>query len=452
MNRSTLRSRVADALGSRLLIWSGIRGSDAESLTDLPQFDACFTILDAYERRPLTTSVAYEGMAARRPDMERWDIDDHLGEAAAQEFRRGLLRTMAAPCALIPYRPSRFLSALWFARQDRCLKLGLFGAHQNAFEHKPWVETSLRTEGLPGLGWTYVADEEQLQARDFLKDGPVVLRRSRTSGGEGITRVHTPGQMTTQWPEGDEAFVSVSPFVSGGLPLNVGATVWGGPTGEAVVTVHHASLQLIGIPSCGNRPFGYCGNDFGAAAGLPDETLAQVERSTRTIGAWLGRHGYRGTFGVDFLVKDGVPLFTEINARFQGSSALSSRLSVEADLPCLMLEHAAAFLGLAPVGRPPLVEQVRSVPPAAQIVVHWRGEAAAEVDAQALDRALRRIDPACQAEALVPRGVKVEPGGIVGRFVTRSRVTEGGFDLATPWADTIDEWQNGALVAAGKDA
>ena len=439
MNREGLLDLVSQRLGSRKVIWAGLRGSDAESLSDLPQFEGSFTIMDRYVRRPLEHSMAHEDSSGVRPDMERWDIDDHLDDPASKEFRHGMLRAMAAPSALVPYRPSRFLSSLCFAREDRCLNLGLFGAHQSAFDHKPWIETSVRRLGVPTLDWTYLADEEQLEARDLLRSGPVVLRRSRTSGGEGIFEARTPQDIARLWPRGDEAFVSVSPFVLGGIPVNVGATVWGDG-----VTVHHASLQLIGIPSCGNRPFGYCGNDFGAVTRLPIETLDALEVSVRRIGDWLHHHGYRGTFGVDFLVKDDVPLFTEINPRFQGSTAASSMLSVEAGLPCLILEHVAAFLDLPATQRPPLREQAAASGDLAQLVVHWTGERPAHVDARALATALSSLSPSCRAEALVPKHVQVHPGATAGRFLARQRLTEGGFDLIASWDVAVSTWQETA--------
>lgn len=445
MTRQSLLSRVSAALGSRLLIWSGIRGSDAESLSDLDQFAASFTMLDRYERRPIEHSAAYEHSSGRRADMERWDIDDHLGEPASLEFRRGMLRVMAAPCALIPYRPSRFLSALWFARQDRCLNLGLFGAHQSAFEHKPWVESSLRREGVPGLDWVYVADEEQLAARDFLRSGPVVLRRSRTSGGEGMVKVSDAEAMSREWPRDSESFASLSQFIPDATPVNIGGTVWADG-----VTVHHASVQLIGLASCGHRPFGYCGNDFGAAAEFPDATLDLLESRTQTIGRWLGRHGYRGSFGVDFLVKNGSPLFTEVNARFQGSTAASSWLSVEAGLPCLLLEHVAAFLDLPAPSRPALRHQVGEARPLAQVVVHWKGNHPAKLQAAELAATLKTVDTATRAEVLAPADVSVDPDGIVGRFVTRRRLTSTGYDLDSEWESHINDWNTSEFQRQGR--
>ena len=173
----------------------------------------------------------------------------------------------------------------------------------------------------------------------------------------------------------------------------------------------------------------------------PDIILDQIEDRTRRIGRWLGGYGYRGTFGVDFLVKDGQVLFTEVNPRFQGSSAASSRLSVEAGQPCLLLEHVAANLGVSVQRRPPLRTQVREARPLAQVVVHSKGSRPAHLDISMLADSLRAVEAGVQAEALAPASVQVEPSAVVGRFVARRRLTWSGYDLDTGWERVIDGWQ-----------
>lgn len=439
-SRSALRSDVAGVLGERRLIWAGIRGGDAESLADLPQFDASFTIIDRYRGRPLHVSVAYEELSGVRVDLETWDLDDHLGEPTAAEFRKGLLRAMSVPCALLPYRPSQFLSALAFARHDRCLNLGMFGAQQSAFEHKPWVESSLASRGIRTLDWQYVADEEQLDAQRLLGDGPVMVRRSRTSGGEGLVKVSTAGELSAAWPRHAEAFASVSRYVPGALPVNVGATVW-----TDGVTVHLPSVQLIGLPECVSRPFGYCGNDFGAARDLDAEQIDALETTTVEVGRWLGEQGYRGTFGVDFLVTDGLPLFTEVNPRFQGSTRPSALLAVEADEPCLLLEHIAAVMGLPCPSRDPLRERVRRHGDIAQVVVHNTTSVSIAVDMEGLRAAVRRVDPSVRVDADLPDGVACEPGATLARFTLRSRVTTGGYDLRPDVSAAVRRWADSSV-------
>ena len=442
MNRAELLREVSAKLSHRRLVWAGIRGDDAEPLADLPQFEAAYTIINAYSRRLSVDSMAYEDLTGVRVDLEKWDIDEHLDAPETATFRRVMLQALSVPSALLPYRPSRFLSAIWFARRARCLNVGLFGGHQAAFEHKPWVETSLADLGVRTIPWTYVADEEQLSAEQMLRKGPLILRRSRTSGGEGIVRVDDAGQARKQWPKVAEAFVSVAPYISGGLPVNVGATVW-----HDGVTVHYPSVQLIGIPDCVTRPFGYCGNDYGLVKDLDRAVLDQIESATVTIGNWLRTYGYRGTFGVDFLVHDGVPLFTEINPRFQGSTHASCKLAIDAGESCLMLEHLAAVMGMPAPTQRPVRELTAEAPTLAHFVVHWVGGEAERLDASPLVRLAMATGRAIRAEVQTRPGLLTQRGAAVARIVCRASVTRTGFELIEPFAEVVSEWKAGAIGA-----
>jgi hypothetical protein len=432
---------VEQRLGRRNLVWAGIRGEDIEPLTELPQLSGSFCIIGRYGRRRSVESLAFEDLSGRRVDLETWDIDDHLETEEALTFRRAILSSLSRPSALLTYRPSRFLSAIWFARRERTLNLGLFGAHQSAFEHKPWVETAVAALGVPHIQWKYVADEEQLLTPSLIDQFPIMLRRSRTSGGEGIVRVDSPDLVPSMWPRGAEAFASVSPFLEDVLPINLGGTVW-----RDAVTVHYPSIQLIGIPGCGQRPFGYCGNDFGLSRTLEPSLLDQMEESTKKIGSWLGSHGYRGTFGVDFLVHEGVPLFTEVNPRFQGSTHLSCRISVEQGEPCLMLEHLASTLDLPATTRPPLRAQVRDLPDMSHVVVHWSGTEAARVDPLRLIESMRDHGSAIGADVRTRPSLITDPEGVVARITVGASVTVTGFELREPWSSIVTAWTSTAGV------
>lgn len=435
MERELLLGQITDALGPRKLVWSGLRGDDIEPIVDVPQLTSAFSMIGRYSNRSSLDAVAFEDLAGTRPDMEVWDVDDHLKTDEAVEFRRAHLRALAQDSALMTYRPSRFLSAIWFARRNGCLNLGLFGGHQAAFEHKPWVESSLAELGIAHIPWTYVADEEQLDAERHLANGPVVLRRSRTSGGAGIVLVHDHAELAAAWPEAEEAFVSVAPYLEGLLPLNVGATVW-----RDGVTVHHPSVQLIGIDSCVTRPFGYCGNDFGLMRSIDPAIHRRIEEVTRQIGGWLRSFGYLGTFGVDYLLDGDELLFTEVNPRFQGSTQSSCRLSVEEGEGCLMLEHLGAMLGLAAPTARPLADRVAEMSDLAHAVVHWTGSLPAHLDPAGLTDSVPTAGQIAGADVRTRPELLTDPGGTVARLTVRGSLTTTGFDLVSPWSDRVDQW------------
>ena len=422
MDRRTLIRSIEDVVGNRRLVWVGLRGDDAEPLSDLTQFHSAFSLFSRYDQRVGVRSRAYEDISGHRVDPETWDIDDHLGTEATRQFRNDLLRALSADSLVVPYRPSQFLSAILFARSTRCQPLGVFGALQSALEHKPWVETHVGRLEIPRVEWRYIADEEQLSAASLFPDGPLMVRRSRTSGGEGLTFVNGPDELVGQWPKIDEAFASIAPYVEG-TPVNVGAVVWNDD-----VTVHHASVQLIGIEHLVTRRFGYCGNDFGAARDLSPEVLDGIESATKKIGGWLRSHGFRGAFGVDFLVHDGRALFLEVNPRFQGSTHASAQLDAEADESCLVLEHVAAWLDIPAPRSRPLREQARDAPDLSHLVVHWPGPSSA-VDASRLVETLRNHAGTARIELVPEPRIICEEGSAVLRWTVRSRATTTGYDL-----------------------
>ena len=423
MQRRALVRAIEEEIGDRNLVWVGLRGDDAEPLSDLRQFRSAFSLLSAYDRRVDVKFRAYEDLSGVRVDPEIWDIDDHLTAPATNAFRQELLRALTSASVVVPYRPSQFLSAVLFARSTFCRPLGLFGALQSAFEHKPWVETAVSRLGLPRVPWRYVADEEQVTAASMFRDGPLMLRRSRTSGGEGLVRVDGPEELAAQWPKIDEAFASVSPYIEGGIPVNVGGVVWADG-----VTVHHASIQLIGIAHLVTRPFGYCGNDFGAVRELSGAVINEIDVAVRAVGAWLGQHGFRGAFGIDFLVHEGHALFLEVNPRFQGSTHASAQLDAEAGESCLMLEHVAAWLDLPAPEAKPLRETVENTPDFAHLVTHWPGEPA-RLDVTPLTSALRAMPTTARIELEPPDAIVCERGAAALRWTARQRVTTTGYDL-----------------------
>jgi hypothetical protein len=218
--------------------------------------------------------------------------------------------------------------------------------------------------------------------------------------------------------------MGVAPYLADALPLNVNACVFG----PEHVTIHPASVQLIGLPGWTNRRFGFCGNDYAAMADLDERALDAIDRTTRTIGGWLGAMGYLGAFGVDYLL-DGADLyFAEVNARMQGSSRMASALAARTGHVDLLLDHVAAFLGLAPSGSLTVADWVAEVPPAAQVIKHHLGAIPVQAEAPKPD-----LLSAGMRMNLVPEpGVRVEPGAVAWSVEVPGRVTSTGFSLDDP--------------------
>lgn len=426
---------VRKGLDGRRLVWFGIRGEDGEALLALPELDASYSVIAALRSGSLGDdhNVSLERLGGVRPDLDRYDLDLDGANPAVQEFRRRLLREVSGRCVLMTYRPSALVSALAFSMDETLTLAGLYKDRQSAFEHKPWVERSLSRRGVRGLGWRYVADEHRARARRLVNAGPQILRASRTSGGVGIELVRTAEELDRSWPEQPDSFVAVAPYLEDAIPVNFSGCVFS----DGSVRLHPPSVQLIGIASCTDRPFGYCGNDFGAVADLGSVVLDQIDALGHTTGRWLFDERYLGAFGVDALVQDGRVHFTEINPRFQGSSGLSAEIAAELEEPDLFLDHLAATLGLPPTTPGLTIEQwATRQRRRTQIVVHNVTSAIVERD---LDRAAPSRTAGTYSQ--LPRAVQVSPGGTLCRIVVPRSATATGFEIDADAERLVADWQ-----------
>ena len=419
--RSRTIGRISQALGKKALVWFGIRGEDAAPYLAIPQFSACFSIAAPLSSGALHDVVALEQLTGHRVDLDQYDVDFD-DDARVLELRRRVLTALHRDSALVTYRPSHFLSATHFASLETCNYLGQFKDRQLPFEHKPWVETMLARVGVRTLPWRYVADEHRNVIRRDIERGPCILRPSHSSGGEGITLIEQPDDVDRLWPVRGDHLVSVAPYLSDAIPVNVGGCVFDAET----VTLHPASVQLIGIPTCTSRQFGYCGNDFAAIRAFSKPVLHELTAISLTVGRWLAGQGYLGAFGIDYLVDDEVVYFTELNARMQGSSAPAAQLSAQLGVSDLILDHLSAGLGLAPIAHRTLGDWADDLPDFAHVVVHniENRSVANTVGAFTVAPPARRLD-------LVPdAGLAIDPGATLARLCFEEQVTSSGFEVS----------------------
>ena len=436
MDSVDLIRAIRAALGPRRLFWAGLRADDAASLLNFPQYAGSFSILSPEDSALTGDGISYECLAGARHDLETWDIQDHTNLPEVREFRSKLLDGLMSPSALVTYRPSQLLSAIFLARRGSCTNLSCLAPLQDAFEYKPWVEHELSSIGIPMITWIYFTDQDVSKVEMLLDAGPLVVRRSRTSGGEGMSRICTRADLNSKWLSTDDGLLSVTTFLEDALPINVGATVW-----NDGVTVHFPSVQLIGVSGCNSRPFGYCGNDFGLSKSFEPELRSKIWKVTRKIGSWLKRRGYLGTFGVDYLLHKDELLFSEINPRFQGSTPGSARLSSEAGLPCLYLEHIAANLGMDAPSYDHIDPRGHDLADLSQVIIHSPLDRPARIDPSPLLQRLKATESSSvDADVLTTMNIVTDPGAVVARVYARRSLTNTGYELKPDWTEVIEDW------------
>ena len=356
LNRSRL-TELRYALGKRELVWFGTRGIDALGLFHL-RTPTLIAAQIAPLDEPGMETVKQDNLETRsrlRRDLDQYDIDTDFGLDAGG-LKTEFLAHIDAPVCLVAYRTGDLLCRPSFCHADLLLAAP-FHLTQRQFEHKPWVERQLANlDGVRVLRSVFVRDNDIEGIARLLDRGPLVGRCSTGSGGAGVFSFASVDDYSAQLPTHSDGFVGITPYLEQSAPINTNACVY--ESGE--VTVFGVSYQLIGIRGLTRRVFGFSGNDFAAAAALPNEVLGEVQQAASTIGRWLHRFGYRGIFGLDMLADNSGLFVSEINARFQASTPLSSSINQALGLPDPTTEHVAAFLTLDAPTMPSVAEQTRA--------------------------------------------------------------------------------------------
>lgn len=355
MDRRQLIEQIEDRLAGRPLVWFGTRGTDAEALKCLRDFEGVYSLVArlGVSHWAAHQEVCLEELTGRRVDLNSYTIDADLSDAAA-ELHAAMMSAIAGGAYVAAYRACHFLSAASLARYGERSVLSMFYGMQSAFDHKPWVETQLQAEGVETIGWDYFSHHDWSEIGALLRRGPLVLRTSYSDGGTGLRMIREPSELGPEPPRTSDRLLAASRYLEPSVPLNVSGCVWH----DGTVTLHAPSVQLVGHAVCTDNPFAYCGNDFASLrCCVSDDQLDRLEDVAVRTGEWLFRHGYRGAFGVDALLFSGRILLTEVNPRFQGCSALGAQIAGERGLPDIYLDHIATFLGVeAPRKRPALRE------------------------------------------------------------------------------------------------
>ncbi|WP_329467375.1 ATP-grasp domain-containing protein [Streptomyces sp. NBC_01431] len=300
---------------------------------------------------------------------------------------------------------------------------------------RPW----LRSLGLPTPDDTVVA-ELDLTVLSRKLGSSFVVQQPRGTGGHGTYLVHDGQQVdgAGDIPEGGPWLVS---RYAKGVPINQHGLVTFGGT----VHVLPASVQLTDLKGAG-APFGsYSGCDFGAARALPATARGRARHAVERVGRRLADMGYRGTFGVDLVVRGDDVVTLEVNCRMQSSTWLLGELELAAGVLPTQVRHvleqhghgtageslseadAAVQLILRHSGPPARVARAPhsgryTINPAGEAV--WRGEGCCLTDCSADELAVIHL----------PRpGTVLAPGAALARLISRLPLTNPDGHILTTY-------------------
>jgi len=174
---------------------------------------------------------------------------------------------------------------------------------------------------------------------------PFVIQFPYGSSGLNTYIINNPDKYRRLCEKNFNKQVNVLKFIYG-YCLNVNGIIISQKRNFKVYSTY-PSVQLTGLEECSNSSTTFCGNDYTASNDLDETMINKVSCITKTIGKWMGEVGYRGIFGLDFIVdKEKEEVFPiEINPRFQNSTSLFTILEIiEQNYGFLFLLHILEFL------------------------------------------------------------------------------------------------------------
>lgn len=266
---------------------------------------------------------------------------DELGDFVEHGLA-ALRQTAAEPCVL-SYQSSAVIERA-AGRHPGLRLLNPPAALVSLLNRKTWVRRQMQSLGVPVIPGTEVRLAGSLVQPLLRRHGlPLVVSLDESAAGSGVHRFDDEEAFRDFVAAHDGMAATVMPFIDG-RSLSMAGVVTGGH-----VLLGEPSLQVIGEPSLSGFRFGWCGNDFSGCL-LEDAEVAQMRAVVERVGRWLATvdavagGGYRGIFGIDFVSDGRRILFTEINPRFLGTTALMADRQRELGRIPVSFLHLLPFL------------------------------------------------------------------------------------------------------------
>lgn len=276
-----------------------------------------------------------EGRAGIRAGLDEPAIDQ-IARRWEAEIEADLGRLPAERWVAVSQNPAKALPRLAARLGVPCSVVGW--EEFERFGSKATLHRAVGALGLPGAGgqWLRLGGAKYGElAQRFGSRFVIQLDHGNTGNGTAFVRDERSYAAAGERFAGKDVWVA--PHI-GELSLNINAVATGAGT-----AVGYPSVQVVGHSELRSKPGVHCGNDFSAAADLPAELRESVREQTERLGNWMAGQGYRGLFGLDYVVDEasGRPCVVDLNPRWQGSTSLETQAALrQGRLPLAAAEVA----------------------------------------------------------------------------------------------------------------
>jgi hypothetical protein len=274
---------------------------------------------DAIERETGIRFYSEERAAGRREMFDDLGID-RLIPTVQQEVLAGLEQASRHTWSAVSPYPSQTLVefAAGVGLRCCCLDWDTFWW----FSNKANFMAGLEELGLPRLPgrWRRLGGTPYKElAAEF--GGRFVAQLILGAAGSGTAIVESESDYMAAAGRFAGSQAWITPY-AGSLSFNVNAIAT-----RAGTAVGYPSVQIVGQEALNGRRAGHCGNDFSATAAAPRSVVYSIREQTERIGNWMAARGYRGLFGLDFVMSDSTleACAVDLNPRWQGSTSLQAQ-------------------------------------------------------------------------------------------------------------------------------
>lgn len=282
------------------------------------------------------------------------------------------LRQFPDPAILV-YKPSEKMEEIVKENNWKLIANSTdFG--KNTLENKSKFREILKNIGVPPSPGKTTSVQQLHYGRLMNKYGlPLVMQHPTRGGGKGTFFINNKQdfdnaleKITSSKPAEN---VIISQYIDGPSPSTTGCATKGGILS---VNLQH---QLLDIPQLYQSDKGaglFCGHDW-SASDFPEEINRQANEYTEKVGQYLRKQGYKGIFGLDFVLdKRKKQLYvTECNPRLLGSYPVMNMVQMLNQEPLLLAFHVLEFLNIDYSIDPARInDQLRQKKTGAQMILH----------------------------------------------------------------------------------
>ncbi|MEA2098478.1 MAG: ATP-grasp domain-containing protein [Patescibacteria group bacterium] len=158
---------------------------------------------------------------------------------------------------------------------------------------------------------------------DFSRNKKFVAQLPRGFSGNATFFIEDKNDLDEMFKKYENRKVKLSEYFKGET-YTINACVIGNE-----ILISKPIFQITGLSSYNKNSFGTCGNDYIYPEKLKKEQRKNIFDCTKKVGDYIKEIGYKGIFGLDFVISDKKINLIEINPRIIGSMSLFTKLQIQ---------------------------------------------------------------------------------------------------------------------------